>query len=115
MYLEKVLKNIAPDLVYFTDGDVTTEEQYNNVKWIVGEDENGIATYGTPAGLPTWAEYNAELTNQIAAYDAQEYARKREAEYPSLQDCIHALLDGGDTLTELQSKRTEIKNKYPKE
>jgi hypothetical protein len=25
-----------------------------------------------------------------------------------------ALLDGGDTLTELQAKRTATKNKYPK-
>ena len=40
---------------------------------------------------------------------------KRLGEYPHWLDCIHALLDGGDTLTELQAKRTAIKNKYPKE
>ena len=49
-----------------------------------------------------------------AEYDAEEWKRNRQAEYPSHEDCIHALLDGGDTLTDLQAKRTAIKNKYPK-
>ena len=35
-------------------------------------------------------------------------------EYPSVQECVHALLDGGDTLTELQEKRQAVKTKYPK-
>ena len=46
--------------------------------------------------------------------DPDEYKYKRQAEYPSHADCIHALLDGGDTLTELQEKRQAIKTKYPK-
>ena len=44
-----------------------------------------------------------------------EWKRNRQAEYPNHEDCIHALLDGGDTLTDLQTKRTAIKEKYPKE
>ena len=48
------------------------------------------------------------------AYDAKEYQRDRKSEYPNHEDCIHALLDGGDTLTDLQSKRTVVKDKYPK-
>jgi len=47
-----------------------------------------------------------------AEYDAQEYARKREEEYPSIQECVHAILD--DQLDALQAKRAEIKTKYPK-
>ena len=47
-----------------------------------------------------------------AEYDAQEYARKREAEYPSIQECVHAILD--DQLDALQAKRASIKTKYPK-
>ena len=35
-------------------------------------------------------------------------------EYPNHNDCIHALLDGGDTLTELQAKRQATKLKFPK-
>ena len=45
-------------------------------------------------------------------YDSQEYARKRELEYPSVQECVHAILD--DDLDALQTKRTAIKAKYPK-
>jgi len=62
-------------------------------------------------------EYNQRLDKMAelqAEYDAEEWKRNRQAEYPTLQDCIHALLDGGDTLTELQAKRTAIKTKYPK-
>ena len=51
---------------------------------------------------------------KLAEFKALEWKRKRQEEYPTLEDCIHALLDGGETLTALQAKRTEVKNKYPK-
>ena len=38
----------------------------------------------------------------------------RRNEYPNHNDCIHALLDGGDTLTDLQAKRQATKLKFPK-
>ena len=60
------------------------------------------------------AEIEAKMVEVQAEYDAEEWKRNRQKEYPTLQDCIHALLDGGDTLTELQAKRTATKNKYPK-
>jgi hypothetical protein len=60
------------------------------------------------------ADIEAKMIEVQADYDAKQYQRDRQAEYPTLQDCIHALLDGGDTLTELQAKRTAIKTKYPK-
>ena len=46
--------------------------------------------------------------------EANGWLYNRQAEYPSLQDCIHALLDGGDTLTDLQAARQAVKDKYPK-
>tara|TARA_B100002019_G_scaffold131268_1_gene112775 strand:- start:4619 stop:4912 length:294 start_codon:yes stop_codon:yes gene_type:complete len=55
-----------------------------------------------------------EMARLQAEFDAIQYQRDRQLEYPNLQDCIHALLDGGDTLTELQTKRSKIKQKYPK-
>ena len=61
------------------------------------------------------ADIEAKMVEVQAEYDAEQWKRNRQSEYPSLDDCIHALLDGGDTLTELQEKRTTIKNKYPKE
>ena len=52
-----------------------------------------------------------ELQN---AEDLIAYKEKRKLKYPSIEDCVHALLDGGKTLKDLQTKRSEIKNKYPK-
>ena len=60
------------------------------------------------------ADIEAKMVEVQADYDAEEWKRNRQAEYPSHEDCIHALLDGGDTLTELQAKRTATKTKYPK-
>ena len=60
------------------------------------------------------ADIEAKMTELQAEYDAEEWKRNRQSEYPSMDDCIHALLDGGDTLTELQAKRTATKTKYPK-
>ena len=51
----------------------------------------------------------AELQSE---YDSQEYARKRSAEYPSIEACGHAILD--DDLVALQAKRAAVKEKYPK-
>tara|TARA_R100000781_G_scaffold112845_1_gene80486 strand:- start:315 stop:659 length:345 start_codon:yes stop_codon:yes gene_type:complete len=68
-----------------------------------------------PFSLPTEQECTDGLEQLQADYDALEWKRNRQKEYPKLKDCIHALLDGGDTLTDLQAKRTAIKNKYPKE
>ena len=63
---------------------------------------------------PTDAEITAEQTRLQAEYDAKDWERNRQSEYPGLQDCIHALLDGGDTLTDLQAARQAVKDKYPK-
>ena len=60
------------------------------------------------------ADIETKMAEVQAEYDAEEWKRNRQAEYPSIDDCIHALLDGGDTLTELQAKRTATKTKYPK-
>jgi hypothetical protein len=61
---------------------------------------------------PTQAEIDAEITRLQAAYDAQNYARSRQAEYPTIEECVHAILD--DDLTALQVKRQAVKDKYPK-
>jgi hypothetical protein len=61
------------------------------------------------------ADIKAKIAELQAEYDALEWKRNRQKEYPNHEDCIHALLDGGDTLTDLQTKRTTVKDKYPKE
>ena len=63
------------------------------------------------ATLNSWAEN--ELARQLDE-EQNGWLKNRQAEYPSLQDCIHALLDGGDTLTDLQALRTQVKSDNPK-
>ena len=87
MIIEAILK-INPNAVVTVIGnDIDTCE----ITW-----HNGT----TP--IPV-ADIEAKMVEVQAEYDAEEWKRNRQAEYPTLQDCIHALLDGGDTLTELQS------------
>ena len=60
------------------------------------------------------ADIEAKMVEVQAEYDAEQWKRNRQSEYPTHEDCIHALLDGGDTLTELQANRQQVKDKYPK-
>ena len=46
-------------------------------------------------------------------YASLEYARKRREEYPTIDECVHAILD--NELDALQVKRQAVKKKYPKE
>jgi hypothetical protein len=78
------------------------DENINNILWLDGT---------TP--IPK-ADIEAKMVEVQAEYDAEEWKRNRQSEYPTHEECIHALLDGGDTLTELQAKRTATKTKYPK-
>ena len=76
--------------------------------------DNGVITWlDSVQTQPTDAEIAAEVTRLQAEYDSQEYARKREAEYPSVQDLVVALYDTDDKAA-IDAKRTEIKLKYPK-
>ncbi len=63
------------------------------------------------ATLNTWADN--ELARQLDE-EQNGWLKNRLENYPSLQDCIHALLDGGDTLTDLQALRTQVKSDNPK-
>ena len=62
---------------------------------------------------PTDAEIQAEIVRLQAEYDKNKYQRDRKAEYPSIEECVHAILD--DEVDALQIKRKAVKDKYPKE
>ena len=51
--------------------------------------------------------------NHYDDYDAQEYARKREAEYPTIKELVVALYDTDDK-SAIEAKRAEVKKKYQK-
>ncbi len=75
-----------------------------------GEVYSNLKLNDDTAVMPTEEEVNAK----IAEITVPEWKLNRLAQYPSLQDCIHALLDGGDTLTDLQAARQVVKDNNPK-
>jgi hypothetical protein len=82
---------------------------------LVGDDDmpnlDGLTMESGTLGF-NYSDVEEEKERLQAEYDAQEYARKRAVAYPSVQECVHAILD--DQLDALQAKRAEIKTKYPK-
>ena len=82
--------------------------KYNYVGGI--STREGVVT-GWPDSLP---ELTQDLVDSIEAeYEEKEaYKNKRLAEYPSISECVHAILD--NDLEALQAKRTAVKEKYPK-
>jgi len=79
-----------------------SNQDFSTLKWLNGT---------TPISQ---ADIEAKQAELQVEYDALAWKRNRQKEYPNAVECVHALLDGGDTLTNLQAQRTTIKNKYPK-
>ena len=61
---------------------------------------------------PTDEEIDAKHDEMVKEWESLEYQRLRKPEYPSIEECVHAILD--DKLEELQAKRLAVKEKYPK-
>ena len=76
--------------------------------------DNVITKWSSEETQPTEEEIANEKARLQAEYDTKNWERNRQSEYPGVLDCIHALLDGGDTLTDLQAARQAVKDKYPK-
>ena len=83
-----------------------------NAEWVLRGDE--LEWLDSSQTEPTAVAIAAKIVELQAAFDAAAYARDRQKAYPSIQDCIHALMDGGDTLTDLQALRTAVKAANPK-
>lgn len=94
--------------------EITTTDALHSLKpaaiWVLRGDE--LEWHDTAQTQPTDAEITQEITRLQAEYDLLAYSRSRKAEYPSIEECIHAILD--DDLTALQVKRQAVKDKYPK-
>ena len=113
--IAQAIKALDDNIQFVVHGNPTNEAEYKaNVKYISGSDENNSAIFSNTQPF-TWSEVSAKQSELQAEYDAEEWKRNRQAEYPSHEDCIHALLDGGETLENLQSVRQAVKNKFPKQ
>ena len=81
------------------------------------DEEDGLLLDKGGVFVQPTAEEKTEIDTEVARlqteYDNQEYARNRQAEYPSVQDLVVALYDTDDKAA-IDEKRAEIKLKYPK-
>jgi len=67
---------------------------------------------GNPTNI-TDEQIATKLAELQADYDAKEYQRKREREYPTIQELVVALYDTDDKAA-IDAKRAAVKAKYPK-
>jgi len=74
--------------------------------------KNGVIT-AFPGGIPSQADQD-KWTKEYEEYvSANAYKEKRQAEYPSIEELVVALYDSEDK-AEIDRRRAEVKNKYPK-
>ena len=62
---------------------------------------------------PTEQECTDGVAQLQADYDALEWKRKRQTEYPSIEELVVALYDTEDKLA-IETKRAEVKARFPK-
>ena len=80
---------------------------------VVGNDIKKITWFDNNPNNITEEQILAKRTELEAEYDAQDYARKREAEYPTIEELVVALYDTDDKAA-IEAKRAAVKAKYPK-
>ena len=78
---------------------------------VIEEDLDQITWHNGTAEISK-ADIQAKQAELQAEYDAKQYQRDRKPEYPTIEECVHAILDG--ELDDLQIKRQAVKEKYPK-
>ena len=99
------------------NGKITLEEAIlkinpNASMGISGDDVDQIEWLESTTPISK-ADILAKQTELQAEYDSLAYSRKRQTEYPSVQDLVVALYDTEDKVA-IEAKRAEIKLKYPK-
>ena len=62
---------------------------------------------------PTEEQLNVFESQADDIETANQVISNRKAEYPTIEECVHAILD--DDLENLQILRQAVKNKFPKE
>jgi len=89
--------------------------------FVLQDDGNGtyISEWLSSSDRPTTADIESAHAEWQAEHDAQEYARKRLEEYPSINSLVVALWEGVveermAAITSLEGKRQAVKTKYPK-
>ena len=103
--MRRTKPHISEAISSLTDGQVAFNMNGDEIiTWDINN--TGIAQ-------PTQSEIDTELASLQKEFDAQDYARKRKAEYPTIEELVVALYDTDDK-SAIEAKRAEIKLKFPK-
>tara|TARA_R110002167_G_scaffold101202_1_gene263859 strand:+ start:132 stop:449 length:318 start_codon:yes stop_codon:yes gene_type:complete len=105
MDVSSVLSEKYKGMEWSLVGNPATEEEFTANFTL--HKANGIAE-------PTWTKIQEHLVTMQAEYDALEYQRLREPEYPTIAELVVALYDTDDK-TDIDKRRADIKAKYPKQ
>ena len=86
-----------------------------NAEWILrGDDFDGLEWLDTKQTKPTESEIDAEIKRLQAEYDAQAYARNRQADYPDWGTQLNKIYDDG--VTKWKSEMVDpVTAKWPKD
>ena len=87
-------------------------DKHPTCEFVVGDTYQSLRWKSKDITKPTEEEFNEIVSTWEKTFSDNQYQRDRKREYPSIQECVHAILD--DDLDALQAKRAEIKTKYPK-
>ena len=98
------IHDAVPSLRPNSEWSITSDDNINHVLiWYDANEETD----------PTQAEIDAEVIRLQAEYDAQEYARKRQAEYPPWNEQLDKIFHDG--VAKWKSEMVQpVKDKYPK-
>ena len=97
------VQTLKSDAQFIIRGDApNSQETFDKVEWVTGEDSEkaAITTTTNPHSELTWTKVSAEMDRLQTEYDALDYARKREKEYPITKDFMEAYTEkeiGGDS------------------
>ena len=97
--------------------EITTVDALNSLKpnaqWVLRGDT--LEWLDSNQTQPTQSEIDAEVIRLQAEYDAQEYARKRQTEYPPMADYLDAIVKGDEAQKQKYIDDCKaVKEKYPK-
>ena len=73
--------------------------------------KNGVITE-FPGGIPSQTDQDAWTAEYLAVFNAQEYARKRQPEYPPIVEQLDKIYHEG--IDEWKKDIKAVKDKYPK-
>ena len=77
------------------------------------EDHSQITWYDSNPNNITVDQIKAKQAELKAEYDAKEYQRLRQPEYPTIDELVVALYDADDK-ADIDKRRADVKAKYPK-